>query len=270
MPASDQLNFGTAGWSYKDWAGTVYPQPQQQYFNHLGFLSGQLGMDFVEVNTSFYRIPAENLVQGWLRKTAHLDHFRFWMKLYQDFSHKRLLDPTAVGQFKQSIEPLNRAGKLEGLLAQFPYSFKFNSATFAYIRKLAENFNEYQLAVEFRQNSWNHAEVINFFEQYKLIWVNIDQPVISLSLPLTELVTNPETSYLRLHGRNYKSWFANTGRDARYNYDYSARELGEIAETIKKLKELAHKIFISGNNHYKGSAVKNLIQLKKMELQEEK
>ena len=43
-----------------------------------------------------------------------------------------------------------------------------------------------------------------------------------------------------------------------------ALELNQIAETIKKLAELAKKIFISGNNHYKGSAVKNLKELKQL------
>jgi uncharacterized protein YecE (DUF72 family) len=95
-----------------------------------------------------------------------------------------------------------------------------------------------------------------------MIWVNIDQPVISQSLPLTAVTTNPDVTYVRLHGRNYKTWFSDQGRDARYNYDYKALELNQIAETIKKLAQLAKKIFISGNNHYKGSAVKNLKELK--------
>ncbi len=97
-----------------------------------------------------------------------------------------------------------------------------------------------------------------------MIWVNIDQPVISQSLPLTSVLTNPETTYVRLHGRNYQSWFSNEGRDARYNYDYKALELNQIAETIKKLAKLAKQIFVSGNNHYKGSAIKNLKELKKL------
>jgi uncharacterized protein YecE (DUF72 family) len=30
------------------------------------------------------------------------------------------------------------------------------------------------------------------------------------------------------------------------------------------LKEQAKKVFVSGNNHYKGAAVKNLLQLKEI------
>jgi uncharacterized protein YecE (DUF72 family) len=83
------------------------------------------------------------------------------------------------------------------------------------------------------------------------------------------VTTNDAISYVRLHGRNYATWFSDEGRDARYNYDYQAVELNQIAETIKKLAQLAKKIFISGNNHYKGSAVKNLKELKRL-LQKEK
>ena len=41
-------------------------------------------------------------------------------------------------------------------------------------------------------------------------------------------------------------------------------ELDQIAKKIKELAALAKKIFISGNNHYKGSAFKNLLDLKKL------
>ena len=159
---------------------------------------------------------------------------------------------------------MQEAGKLAGVLSQFPYSFKLNTGNFNYLHNLTRIFEEFEQAVEFRHNSWNHGDVLDSFSNNNIIWVNIDQPVISLSLDLTAHQTHPEITYFRLHGRNYKSWFSNEGRDARYNYSYSTLELNKIAEKIKKLKEQAKKIFVSGNNHYKGSAVKNLIELKKI------
>ncbi len=33
---------------------------------------------------------------------------------------------------------------------------------------------------------------------------------------------------------------------------------------VARLKEQARKVFVSGNNHYKGAAVKNLLQLKEI------
>jgi uncharacterized protein YecE (DUF72 family) len=120
------------------------------------------------------------------------------------------------------------------------------------------------LAFEFRHNSWDNHDVLGHLELNNCLWVNIDQPVISKSLPLTDHLTHNNSSYIRLHGRNYQSWFANTGRDERYNYDYNKQELSSISNCIISLKEKTKKIFVSGNNHYKGSAVKNLLELKRI------
>ena len=87
---------------------------------------------------------------------------------------------------------------------------------------------------------------------------------------MTALVTGQGTAYLRLHGRNYKDWFSGQGRDARYDYSYTASELGRLAEVVARLKEQARKVFVSGNNHYKGSAVKNLLQLKEILLKRQR
>ncbi|MCP4158263.1 MAG: DUF72 domain-containing protein [bacterium] len=254
--------YGTAGWSYKDWVGTVYPPKIPRDFNHLSFLAESF--DFVEVNTSFYRIPSLKLTEGWVRKTEDLDHFDFWIKVFQNFTHKLVLDRNEVESFKKSLVPLVNASKLAGLLAQFPYSFKLNTRNLDYVITLSRIFESYPLAIEFRHNGWNRKEVLDVFQQNNIIWCNIDQPVISQSLPLTSAITHPEVSYVRLHGRNYESWFSNDGRDARYNYDYKAIELNQIAETIKHIAKMAKKVFVSGNNHYKGSAVKNLKELKKL------
>jgi uncharacterized protein YecE (DUF72 family) len=254
--------FGPAGWSYPDWKGAVYPPALPPGFNPLEFLAKDF--DFVEVNTTFYRIPDARLAEGWVRKTRHLDHFAFWVKLLQNFTHQRKLEKAEVGAFRQSLAPLRDSSKLLGLLAQFPYSFKHSDENLEYLDHLADAFAPDTLAVEFRHDSWNRNDVLDWFRRKNLVWTNIDQPVISSSLPLTSHFTHADSSYVRLHGRNYQNWFSGEGRDARYDYLYSALELGQIAEAIRGLKDQAKKIFVSGNNHYKGSAVKNLLQLKKM------
>ncbi len=256
------LLYGTAGWSYADWNGTVYPEKKPADFNHLDFLARDF--DFVEVNTTFYRLPSEKMVQGWVNKTAHLPRFQFWIKIHQHLTHKRKIDRTELERFIQAIEPLVHHQKLAGLLAQFPYSFKSSPENLGYVQQLRQRLADYSLAVEFRHRSWNRNDTLRFFRDQQLVWVNIDQPVISQSLPLTNYITHPDYVYVRLHGRNYENWFADKGRDARYDYDYSVEEIKSIADKLKKIKTLAKKIFVSGNNHYKGSAVKNLKMLKKL------
>jgi uncharacterized protein YecE (DUF72 family) len=268
MPDLEGVFFGPAGWSYADWRGPVYPEPLPARFNHLAFLAGQF--DFVEVNTSFYRIPAPTLTRGWVSKTAAYQDFTFWIKLHQSFTHERKMEKTMLDDFAAALRPLAAAGKLAGLLAQFPYSFKFESGNLAYLGELAGHFSSFPLAVEFRHQSWLEDDVLVFFKKNSLIWANIDQPQISASLPLTALVTGMGTAYLRLHGRNYKDWFSGQGRDARYDYSYTASELDRLAEVVARLQEQAKKVFVSGNNHYKGSAVKNLLQLKEILLKRQR
>lgn len=252
--------FGPAGWSYEDWEGRVYPQVKPRPFNPLAYLSDHF--DFVEVNTSFYRTPSLKLTDGWVRKTSHIPHFTFWIKLNQIFTHQRQWKAEDLQKFKQSLQPLEKADKLSGLLIQFPYSFHHNSENLAYLTQLCSQLPEHLLAIEFRHNAWNHPEVISLFSQHQWIWVNIDQPDISQNLPLTHHQTHGEVNYVRLHGRNTSAWFSDQGRDARYHYDYSAQERRSIATKIKQLAAKAKRIFISGNNHYKGFAVKNLLQIK--------
>lgn len=256
------IMYGTAGWSYPDWQGTIYPKPKPKGFNPLFFLSHMF--NFVEVNMTFYTIPTEKIVTGWINKTRMCPNFFFWIKAFNGFTHKRVYITEDIKIFKQVIKPLFQNKKLGGILFQFPYSFKFSSSNFSYIETLIGNFCEYQTAFEFRHNSWNHPDVLDYLSINNSIWVNIDQPVISKSLPLTSILTNEEITYFRLHGRNYKTWFADKGRDERYNYDYKIKELDHLANIIKNLKNKTKKIFISANNHYQGNAVKNLLTLKKL------
>jgi uncharacterized protein YecE (DUF72 family) len=262
MPNPEGVFLGPAGWSYADWRGTVYPEPLPRAFNHLAFLAGQF--DFVEVNTSFYRIPSAKLTRGWADKTAGCGDFHFWLKLHRSFTHERRLEKPMLDGFRECLRPLADAGKLSGLLAQFPYSFKFEPVNLDYLRELAGNFRPWTLAVEFRHDSWLEDEVLALFRENGLVWTNIDQPQISQSLPLTALATTGETAYLRLHGRNYQDWFSGQGRDARYDYSYSLAELGRLGEVVARLREQAKQVFVSGNNHFKGAAVKNLLQLKEI------
>ncbi len=163
--------------------------------------------------------------------------------------------PAAPGRGRET-------GRAVGPVSLFVQSW--NRPTWLILQDLAGHFSAYPLAVEFRHQSWLDDEVLAVFKKSSLIWANIDQPQISASLPLTALVTGRDTAYLRLHGRNYRDWFSGQGRDARYNYCYSAPELGRLAEVVARLKEQARKVFVSGNNHYKGAAVKNLLQLKEI------
>ena len=63
MPSSRAL-VGTAGWSYPDWKGVVYPEHPPRGFDALRYLARFV--DVVEINHSFYRPPTRELTLGWL------------------------------------------------------------------------------------------------------------------------------------------------------------------------------------------------------------
>lgn len=253
--------FGPSGWSYPDWEGPVYPAGAGRAFERLAFIAGQF--DFVEVNTTFYRIPAVRLAAGWVQKTAGFPDFRFWIKAYRGFSHAGLTPPeNEVKLFLEALQPLNESGKLAGILLQFPYSFHCRRPQVDYLAALGDLFAGYRLALEFRHASWNRPELFEMLNGRGWVFCNIDQPQISANLPLTARLTSPEAVYFRLHGRNAAAWFAGAGRDARYDYLYPATELEEIANLIKGLADRVPRVYVAGNNHYRGQALLNLRQLK--------
>jgi uncharacterized protein YecE (DUF72 family) len=85
-------------------------------------------------------------------------------------------------------------------------------------------------------------------------------------------VTAP-LAYLRLHGRNYKKWFHSQNRDERYDNLYKTEELKPIAKSLKAMakkvekepsRRQVKKVIAATNNHYKGQAAVNAIDLKRL------
>ena len=57
------IRVGVAGWSYPDWEGIVYPASKAVGFDRLSYLARYF--DTLEINTSFYRIPAPATAARW-------------------------------------------------------------------------------------------------------------------------------------------------------------------------------------------------------------
>ena len=143
---------GTAGWSYKDWEGIVYPTQKGRDFHALYFL-GEF-INIVEINSTFYRPPDSKLSASWLARTEDQKDFFFTAKLHKDFTHQGILDPAMVNQFKHGLAPLLNAGCLRRLLIQFRYDFTATHENRSYLEKLVENFRDvFKLVVEIRHNS---------------------------------------------------------------------------------------------------------------------
>jgi uncharacterized protein YecE (DUF72 family) len=255
---------GTAGWSYEDWAGIVYPEKREAGFHPLTFLASYI--DIVEINSTFYRPPAVTMSLHWIRRVSGFPNFLFAVKVHQVFTHdRRGWTQKDADNFKLGIEPLRAERRLASLLFQFPWSFVNSPDHREYLTRLFELFAGYPMTVEVRHSSWEVPEFFELLADHRVCYCNIDQPVLRNSIEPSAKSTRPDFSYVRLHGRNYKDWFREgAGRDDRYNYLYARDELEEWVERIRQLGQNTEKVFIITNNHYRGQAMANALQIKNM------
>jgi uncharacterized protein YecE (DUF72 family) len=252
------LRIGPAGWDYQDWQGVVYP-PGLKGTDRLTFLATLF--QAVEINVTFYRPVAPHLTERWLEAVAENPDFRFTAKLLNVFTHERRLPDQEVGEFQTGLLPLLAAGRLGVLLAQFPYSFHNNEENRAYLVDLKKRFQEFPVAVEVRHRSWQQRAVREFFTAVGLDFCNIDQPQVSYSLGKTVWATGP-LGYLRAHGRRREKWFEfGDDRQARYDYLYPTEELEDLAARVRELMEKAPEVYVIFNNHPRGQAVANALEM---------
>jgi len=256
----ETIHIGPAGWHYEDWKGIVYPYPAQKGFSELAYLAQYFNT--LEINSSFYRIPQPRHVQSWITQVKFNAGFLFTIKLWQGFTHQTpVADGAALSRFRAGLDVLAVEHRLGALLIQFPWRFKRTAANVEYVLRCAGQLQEYGPALEFRHESWNQVEWQQTLADRQLAWVNIDQPVIGSSIAPGQVVTSA-IAYLRLHGRNYQNWFNETaGRDDRYNYLYSEAELAEWKSRIQSMAGRAQHTFVIFNNHFRGQAVVNSLQL---------
>jgi uncharacterized protein YecE (DUF72 family) len=255
---------GTAGWSYDDWQGVVYPEKKGRGFHPLVFLAQYVNI--VEINSTFYRPPVIQISLSWIKKVENYPDFLFAVKLHQVFTHKRKdFGQKDVDNFKLGIEPLRARERLASILIQFPWSFANTVSNNEYLLNLFKSFSDYPLALEVRHSSWNTPDFYKLLSEYNVCFCNIDQPLFRNSIKPSSISTNSEFSYVRLHGRNYKSWFKqDAGRDERYNYLYTKEELQDWIKRIKDLGNQSSKVYVITNNHYRGQALANALQIKNL------
>jgi uncharacterized protein YecE (DUF72 family) len=255
------VHTGPAGWSYQDWKGRVYPEDLPAKTHALSFLCRRF--DAIEINASFYRPPDPRHCARWIEETAANPRFVFSAKLWQRFTHDRSRDwgEKEVNLFRASLAPLYEAGRLRAVLLQFPWRFRRSRENRVYLARLADAFAFWPLAVELRHKTWDTEEVYEGLRERGIAFCNIDQPVIGDSIAPSETITAP-LAYARFHGRNYRDWFReDAGRDNRYNYLYSEEELKPWIGRLRRMKKQSREMLIITNNHYRGQAVLNALEI---------
>jgi uncharacterized protein YecE (DUF72 family) len=276
MPAP--IRIGTCSWADDALSKHFYP-PKLPAKERLAWYSQFF--DTVEVDSTYYRLPSESMVQGWADRTPpgftmHVKAFglmtRHPVKLEvlpddlrdampvnergQVDRPPRELRGEVFRRFLESLEPLRSQGKLGGILFQFPSYVVFKDLSFDYIEWAREQLGSDEMLVELRHRSWleedNRAETLSFLERIGAAYVTVDAPRSDSAknlIPTVPAVT-AGTAYVRFHGRNLTTWNKRGGSAAdRFDYLYSDEELEEWTGTLKELAGSAKEAYAFFNNN---------------------
>lgn len=254
---------GPSGWSYPDWAGVVYPRNASRKFDQLSFLAKYFSA--IELNVSFYRTVTARMSASWVRRVDSNPRFRFTAKLHQKFTHERsAYSRDAVDEFLTGLKPLAEAARLGCLLMQFPWSFRRDATSIDWLRRLADDFRDHPLVAELRHDSWCVPETQAELREWGVGYCNIDQPRLP-HCPGPSAIATSDIGYVRFHGRRADTWFArNIPSFERYNYLYTSVELEEWEPRIKRLGSDCQETYVFTNNHHRGQAPANALQLHAM------
>lgn len=259
---SCNLAIGPSGWDHPHWEGVVYPKQRPPGFHPLSFLPRWFRL--IEIASTFHRPARPEIARLWLAKARHHPEFTFTALLNRRFTHERALDPAEVASFKEGLLPLVRAGRFGCLVMQFPWSFRFTAENREHLIRLRRAFHEFPMAVEMRHESWLLEEALGTLIDYRLGFVNVDQPLYTRAMPPTAFVTS-SVAYVRLHGRNSAYWQHEFGGCAasahRHGYLYSPGELEEWKGRIEHVARHAARTFVVLTNDADGNSVVNAMQL---------
>ena len=124
---------GCSGWSYDDWVERFYPanigSKKSEWLGYYGKF-----FPTVEINSTFYRVPTDDVVKAWVEKGSKMGKFEFSVKMPDAVSHDSIVSGSAEKAAAQAesfeaicVEPLFNAGLLGSVLLQLSPEFTFDS-----------------------------------------------------------------------------------------------------------------------------------------------
>jgi uncharacterized protein YecE (DUF72 family) len=272
------IRIGTCSWADEALSKWFYP-PKLPAKERLAWYSEHF--DTVEVDSTYYRLPAESAVAGWAERTPpeftmHVKAFGLMTRhpvkaevIPEDLRAEmpvdergrvdrppRELRAEVFRRFLAALEPLRSAGKLGGILFQLPPYIVYKDSSLEYLAWAREQLGGDEMLVEFRHLSWldeeHRAQSLAFLERIGAGYVVVDAPrsETARNLVPTVVATTSATAYVRFHGRNLATWNKRGGSAAeRFDYLYSDEELGEWVEPLRELAGEAKRAFALFNNN---------------------
>ncbi len=272
------IRIGTCSFADDALVKAWYPKEVKTGEQRLRYYAEQF--DTVEIDSTFYRMQPPETVAKWAERVP--DDFVFHVKAFgaltrhpvklealpEDVQQRaeandrgrveylpRDLRAEVFAAFREMIAPFHEAGKMGGILLQMPPFFVFRDRSFEYLEWAQGRLEGHTLLVEFRHRSWlddeHRAETLSFLEQHGMTNVIVDAPRSEAKnlIPTVVALTNPIT-YVRMHGRNAKTWNVRGGSAAdRFDYLYEEDELREWVDPLRELAGRAKEAYVVFNTN---------------------
>ncbi len=275
---SATVRLGTCAWVEQGLISDWYPHTATSPEARLRFYAEHF--DTVEVDSSYYAIPAERTTHNWAERTPpgfifHIKAFGLMTghavrpeQLPADLrslvgavtSRGHVVQSDALRdrvfqRFQRSLEPLRQAGKLGGVLFQWPPSALPGREAWERIDYARAALPGNELLIEFRQRDWLSPdlrdETLDGLRERGLTYVVVDAPqVASNNVVETVVASTSPTAYVRFHGRNTATWNQHgDGASARFDHLYSDAELTEWIEPLRLLTAATSRVYAMFNTN---------------------
>jgi uncharacterized protein YecE (DUF72 family) len=272
------IRIGTCSWADEALTKHWYPKGVRSSEDRLRYYGEHFST--VEVDSTYYRLPDPEMVARWAERTP--DDFVMHVKAFgvmtrhpvkadqlpPDLREQAPVDERGrvdrpprefraevFARFHEALSPLREAGKLGGVLMQFPSYVVYKPVSLEYLEWAAGQLRDDRMLVEFRHRSWfedeNRAEVLSFLEELGATNVVVDAPKTDAKnlVPTVVAATSP-LAYVRFHGRNAETWNVRGGSASeRFDYLYTREELTEWGEPLRQLSEGSEEVYVLFNNN---------------------
>ncbi|MDG6901158.1 MAG: DUF72 domain-containing protein [Nitrososphaerota archaeon] len=230
----EKLRIGCSGWSYKDWQGVFYPRalPASDYLSYYSKV-----FDCVEIDSSFYRVPNQFMLNKWRSSTP--DGFVFSPKLPKKITHENKLknSESSLVYFYSVMSKLK--DKLGPIAIQLPPSIKLSTHEGVMKEFVSQLSPEFRHAIEFRHKSWFTPETYSLLKKNNIamIWT-LNQYVESPAEVTADFV------YLRMVGDREITEFKGIQKDR-------SEDMKRWAEAVKNSGKFESG-YVFFNNHFAG------------------
>ena len=290
LESTTMIRIGTASWTDPTLlaSGLFYPAMASTPETRLRYYASQFPL--VEVNASYYAIPDAMQAHNWALRTP--DAFKFHIKAFRLFTghptpvaaldkdlRDALADPAQSsifynqvpgeirrelwGRFLQAIEPLRMADKLATVHFQFPPWVRPDARGLSLLDEASRQMEGHTIAFEFRHQSWltgpQCQATLALERDLGVVHTIVDAPQgFENTVPAVWESTHPDLALVRLHGRNTATWnHKGAASSGRFMYDYTAAELADIAEHIRRLSAKIARTHVVFNTNYQDQGMRN-------------